>query len=103
MNELCYLSAQEALERFASRELSPVELMEAVIARADETEPDVNALCIRRFEEALDSRDERSSDTSLAGRRHGRSRVCRSAVKEETAIAGQVRSRFAHLRAFRPR
>ena len=89
MNELCYLSAHEALERFASRELSPVELMEAVIARADETEPEVNALCIRRFEEALDCA-RRAEQRYLVGRPSPRPlEGLPIAVKEETAIAGQ--------------
>ena len=89
MNELCYLSAHEALERFASRELSPVELMEAVIARADETEPEVNALCIRRSEEALDSA-RRAEQRYLVGRPSPRPlEGLPIAVKEETAIAGQ--------------
>ena len=43
MDDLCYLSATEALRMFRSRQLSPVELMEAVIARAGEVEPSINA------------------------------------------------------------
>ena len=42
-NELCYLSAVEALARFKARELSPVELMRAVISRAEAVEPTINA------------------------------------------------------------
>jgi Asp-tRNA(Asn)/Glu-tRNA(Gln) amidotransferase A subunit family amidase len=41
--ELCYLSASEALGRFKARQLSPVELMQAVIARAEKVEPKINA------------------------------------------------------------
>jgi aspartyl-tRNA(Asn)/glutamyl-tRNA(Gln) amidotransferase subunit A len=52
--DLCYLSATEALRRFRTRELSPVELMEAVIARAEAVEPVVNALCITYFDRALE-------------------------------------------------
>ena len=33
--DLCYLPAHEALARFRAKTLSPVELMEAVIARAE--------------------------------------------------------------------
>jgi aspartyl-tRNA(Asn)/glutamyl-tRNA(Gln) amidotransferase subunit A len=43
MTDLCYLSATEALRRFAARELSPVELVDAVLARADAVEPTINA------------------------------------------------------------
>ncbi|MFI6597601.1 amidase [Nonomuraea sp. NPDC050536] len=49
-----YLPATEALRLFRSRELSPVELMTAVIERAEAVEPQVNALSERFFEEALD-------------------------------------------------
>ena len=52
MTELHYLSATEALARFRSRDLSPVELLEAVIARAEEVEPTVNALCHTFYDEA---------------------------------------------------
>ena len=37
--ELCYLPAVKALELFKARKLSPVELMQAVIARAEAVEP----------------------------------------------------------------
>ncbi|MFM7693503.1 MAG: hypothetical protein ACKO7U_04240 [Actinomycetota bacterium] len=52
MTDLAYLTAAEALARFATRELSPVELMDAVIARAEATEPTVNAFCFTRYDEA---------------------------------------------------
>ena len=35
MDDLHYLSATDALRLFRTKELSPVELMEAVIARAE--------------------------------------------------------------------
>ncbi|WP_066948978.1 amidase [Microtetraspora fusca] len=53
MTDLPYLPATEALRLFRSRELSPVELMTAVIERAEAVEPQVNALSERIFEEAL--------------------------------------------------
>ena len=54
MTELHYLTATEALARFRSRDLSPVELMEAVIARAEQIEPDVNAFASPTTTEALE-------------------------------------------------
>jgi len=51
--ELAYLPATEALRAFRSRDLSPVELMQAVIARAEQTEPQVNCLSERLFDEGL--------------------------------------------------
>ncbi|WP_433356097.1 amidase [Microtetraspora malaysiensis] len=53
MTDLAYLPATEALRLFRSRELSPVELVAAVIERAEAVEPQVNALSERTFEEAL--------------------------------------------------
>ena len=54
MTDLHYMSATEALRAFRARTLSPVELMEAVIARADKVDGTVNALCHRFDERALD-------------------------------------------------
>ena len=53
MDELYYMSAMQAIDLFRSRELSPVELTQALIARAVEVEPSVNALGVRLFDEAL--------------------------------------------------
>lgn len=54
MTDLAYLPATDALRLFRSRELSPVELLEAVIARAEETEPEINAFTETRFDEAIE-------------------------------------------------
>ncbi len=37
--ELCYLPATEAIARFKAKPLSPVELLAALIRRAEEVEP----------------------------------------------------------------
>ena len=41
--ELCYMTATEAIAKFAAKQLSPVELVEAVIARSEQVNPKVNA------------------------------------------------------------
>ena len=46
-DELHYLTAGEARRLFVNRELSPVELMEATIARIEAVDPAVNAVPIR--------------------------------------------------------
>lgn len=88
-DELCYLSATEALHRFRARALSPVELMEAMIARAQETEPTVNALCHRFFDEALEQA--RAAEARYAGGSESPRPLegLPVAIKEEEAIAGQ--------------
>lgn len=45
-------SAVEPIRRFRARDLSPVELMDVVIARAEAVEPHVNACGDRYFDEA---------------------------------------------------
>ncbi|MFO1089229.1 MAG: amidase [Hyphomicrobiales bacterium] len=52
--DLYYMPATEAIRRFKDRSLSPVDLMKAVIARAEKVEPKVNALTYKHFDEALD-------------------------------------------------
>jgi aspartyl-tRNA(Asn)/glutamyl-tRNA(Gln) amidotransferase subunit A len=52
--ELCFITAEEALQRFRDRSLSPVDLMKAVIARCESVNPKVNAITNRFYEQALD-------------------------------------------------
>ncbi len=52
--DLCYLPATEALRRFRARELSPVELMEATIRRAEAVKEPINAFTYTHFDEAMD-------------------------------------------------
>jgi Asp-tRNA(Asn)/Glu-tRNA(Gln) amidotransferase A subunit family amidase len=89
LDDLAYLPATKAIAHFRARRLSPVELMEAVIARAEAIEPAVNALPVRLFDEALEAA--RRAETMYAGRSR-RPRPLEGipvAVKEETAVAGQ--------------
>ena len=52
--ELCYLPATEVLKNFKARTLSPVEYLEELIKRAEETEPVINAFAFTWFDEATD-------------------------------------------------
>jgi Asp-tRNA(Asn)/Glu-tRNA(Gln) amidotransferase A subunit family amidase len=54
VSELAFLLARQALHLFSTRELSPVELMAAVLERVEETGPDINAFSARFPEAALD-------------------------------------------------
>jgi Asp-tRNA(Asn)/Glu-tRNA(Gln) amidotransferase A subunit family amidase len=85
--ELALLGAGDALARFRTGDLSPVELMEAVIARAEETEPAINALTDTYFEEGL-ARAAAAADAYAAGTARALEGLP-VAFKDETAVAGQ--------------
>jgi Asp-tRNA(Asn)/Glu-tRNA(Gln) amidotransferase A subunit family amidase len=89
MTDLYYLSATDALAKFRSKELSPVELLEAVIARAEAVEPAINAFAESRFDKALDAA--KAAEARYAGRGEplGPLDGLPVAVKEEAPIAGQ--------------
>jgi Asp-tRNA(Asn)/Glu-tRNA(Gln) amidotransferase A subunit family amidase len=89
MNELHYLSATEALEMFRARKLSPVELVAAVIKRAEAVEPTINAFAETFFEEALVQA--RAAEARYAGNGTAPRPLegLPVAVKEEAPIAGQ--------------
>lgn len=85
--ELFYLSATEALEQFRTRQLSPVELVDALLARADEVEPVINAFTARYDDEARSAA--RDAERRYA---NGTARPLEGvtvAVKELTAVAGK--------------
>jgi aspartyl-tRNA(Asn)/glutamyl-tRNA(Gln) amidotransferase subunit A len=87
--DLHYTAAVDALRMFRSKELSPVELMQAVIERAEKVEPKINAFADTHYESALQSA--RSAEARYAGRGESPRALegLPVAVKEEAAIAGQ--------------
>lgn len=88
--ELCYLTATEAIARFASAELSPVELMQALIERSAAVEPAVNAFTEQWHEEAL-----AAAAAAEARYRAGSARPLEGiplAVKDEFRLAGKRRT-----------
>ncbi len=85
-----YLSAHEARELFAQRRLSPVELMRALLARAERLSPSINATTAIHAESALARAAE-----SEARYRAGTARALEGvpvAIKEETSVAGWPRT-----------
>jgi Asp-tRNA(Asn)/Glu-tRNA(Gln) amidotransferase A subunit family amidase len=85
--DLCYLSGTEAMELFRTGKLSPRELLDAILARAEAVEPEVNALSERFIDEA---RAAASSAEAAYG--EGSARPLEGlplAVKEDTAIEGR--------------
>ena len=53
--DICYLSAAQAITRFRDRSLSPVELMHAIAARSEALEPHIGAFTEAWFDDALDA------------------------------------------------
>ncbi|MGI9351572.1 MAG: amidase [Rhizobiaceae bacterium] len=52
-SELCYIPATDAIEAFKKKNLSPVELMQAVIKRAEAVESQLGAFTYKHFDEAM--------------------------------------------------
>ena len=89
--DLPYISAVDALAAFRSRELSPVELLDALLARADEVEPSINAVVHVRREAAYAAA--RESEARYAGRGGGATRPLEGlpvAIKEEQPFLGET-------------
>ncbi|MCP4981833.1 MAG: amidase [Gammaproteobacteria bacterium] len=89
-HELCYLSAHQAISRFTNQSLSPVELMQALIARSEQLEPHINAFTDTYFEAAMDQA--KAAETRY---RRGTQRALEGipvAIKDEFKLAGKRRS-----------
>jgi Asp-tRNA(Asn)/Glu-tRNA(Gln) amidotransferase A subunit family amidase len=87
--ELCYLSAGEALGRFKARQLSPVELMQAVIARAQKVEPKINAFPIKHYDRALEQAKAAEAKYMKTGGRLRPLEGLPVAIKDEAYIKGE--------------
>ncbi len=89
MDDLCYLSAAEALRLYRAKKLSPVEHLKALIKRAERLEPAINAFAFTYFDEAL----EQARAAEAAYHRGGTPRLLEGvalAVKDESFIEGKI-------------
>jgi Asp-tRNA(Asn)/Glu-tRNA(Gln) amidotransferase A subunit family amidase len=89
VTDLHYLTAAEALRLFRARELSPVELVTAVIERAGAVEPAINAFAETFYEDALRQAKEAEARYAGSGSQPRPLEGLPVAVKEEAEIAGQ--------------
>ncbi len=89
--ELCYMPAHEALDRFRAKTLSPVELMQAVIRRAEATQATVNCMTYTHFDKAM-AAARRAEAKYARGGRVGALEGLPVAVKDESAIKGMPMS-----------
>jgi Asp-tRNA(Asn)/Glu-tRNA(Gln) amidotransferase A subunit family amidase len=89
LSDLHYLSATEVLRAFRARELSPLEVLEAVSARADEVEPTVN--CLLERDHAGEAREAaaRATERYSRGEATGALEGLPVTLKEEQPIAGR--------------
>jgi Asp-tRNA(Asn)/Glu-tRNA(Gln) amidotransferase A subunit family amidase len=89
--DLCYMPATEALSLFARKKLSPVELMTAVIDRAEKTKGTVNAFTYTHYDEAL-ALAKKAEAKYAKGKKTGTLEGLPVAVKDESYIAGKPTS-----------
>ncbi len=89
--DLCYLPATKALELFRAKELSPVELLQAYIARAEAVEPTINAFTFTYFDEAL-KLAKKAEAKYAAGKRTRALEGLPIGIKDESYIAGKPTS-----------
>ncbi len=89
--ELHHLTATKARELFTSGELSPVELLDAVVARTAEVEPRINALTEQMLDEAYDAARLSQELFAKADSQLGALEGIPLLLKEEQPIAGRTR------------
>jgi len=87
--DLCYISASEAARRFRDKSLSPVELLDALIKRAESVEPKVNAFTAEYFDEAREQA-KKAEERFANGRQTRPLEGIPIAIKNESWIKGKV-------------
>jgi amidase len=94
--DLCYMPAAEALRRFKAKTLSPVDLMTAVIKRAESTKKKVNAFTFTHFDEAMDLA-KKAEAKYAKGQRTGALEGLPIGIKDESYIKGKPTSQGSLL------
>ncbi len=90
--ELCYLTATEALKLFKAKKLSPVELMSAVIARAEKIQEKLQALHLHPFRGRRWTSPGRPRRSMRRGARTGALEGLPIGIKDESFIKGKPTS-----------
>ncbi len=88
-DELIYMTAHEAARRFRERTLSPVDLLDALIDRAERISESINPFGDCYFDEARDRAREAESSFMEEGRNPGPLAGIPLAVKDSARIAGR--------------
>ncbi len=87
---LCYMTASEAVARFKARTLSPVELLDALIARSEAVNPRLNAVTYAFFDRA---RAQARKAEAKYGKTDGRLRALEGvpvAIKDFHPVKGEI-------------
>ncbi len=87
-DELCYLSATEALALFNQKALSPVELTTAIISRAESIRDDVNPFADEYFEKGLSNARKAESRYAKTNSRTRRLEGIPLAIKDSVNVRG---------------
>src|SRR6202162_2576041 len=86
-DELCFLPATELARRIAARDLLPVDIVDAVLARAEAVEPTLNLFALPLFDAARDAA--RAAEAAvMAGAPLGPLHGVPITVKDNVAVAG---------------
>jgi amidase len=91
-DELCYLTAVEAITLFKKRALSPVELTQALIDRDDRIGQDVNGFTVRQFEQAMEKSREAENRYMGKGDAPRPLEGVTVTIKDSSDVAGQITS-----------
>jgi Asp-tRNA(Asn)/Glu-tRNA(Gln) amidotransferase A subunit family amidase len=88
-DDLCYLAATDALALFKAKKLSPVELMTAIITRAERVNPAINCFADRYFDEAMEKARAAERIYMGEGGKPGKLEGIAVAVKDAQRVAGK--------------
>ncbi|MES2103530.1 MAG: amidase [Pseudomonadota bacterium] len=100
--ELCYLPVTEVLRLFRSRDLSPLELLDAYLDRADRLEPVLNAFSAQRREAARVAAREAESAYGSRGASLRPLEGIPVALKNEHTLVGWVTTKGSWLQGNTP-
>ncbi len=88
--DLCYAPATDILARFRDGTLSPVEYLTTLIARAEQTEPKINAFTATHFDKAMDHAKRAEARYAAKADDLGVLEGLPIAVKDEVDLIGEV-------------
>ncbi len=91
-NELCYMTADEAISAFKAKTLSPVELVDAVIDQSEKVNDTVNAFTYTFFDEAR-AQAQLAEKNYANGEKTGDLEGLPIGIKDESGIKGQPLSK----------